>query len=99
MVIVVQQIIAHKKHPEQACRSCLGLLNLSKQYDAQRVDRACFRAVTINSVNIKSITSILKQGIDQLDFPLRGTAIHEKKQTKENTSEDHDNIRGADYYH
>lgn len=95
VVVVVQQIIARKKHPEQAYHSCLGLLNLSKQYDARRLDRACERSIRINSINVKSIRSILKQGIDQLDFPL-GDSQNTKKET---TLNDHDNIRGSEYYH
>jgi len=95
VVIVVQQIIARKKHPEQAYRSCLGLLNLGKQYDMQRVDRACRRALFIGSVNVKSISSILKHGIDQLDLPL-----DQSEKTSEETSlNNHDNIRGSEYYH
>jgi len=95
VVAVTQQIIDRKKHPEQAYRSCLGLLNLSKQYDAKRMDRACQRAMTIGSVKVKSISSILKQGIDQLDLPLEET-----QKTKTETSlNDHDNVRGSEYYH
>lgn len=95
VVAVVQQMIVRKRHPEQAYRSALGLLNLSRQYDAQRLDRACQRALAIDGVTIKSIKSILKQGIDQLDSSLDEIA----PSTEEPTLDDHDNIRGATYYH
>jgi len=88
-------MIARKKHPEQAYRSCLGLLNLSRKYDAQRLERACQRAVAINSPTVKSIKSILKQSIDQLDLPLD----EKNTSTEDPTSDDHENIRGSEYYH
>jgi len=94
VVAIIQAMIARKKHPEQAYRGCLGLLNLSRQYDAQRLDRACQRAVAIGSPSVKRIKSILKQSIDQLDLPL-----DEEHNTTEATSENHENIRGSEYYH
>jgi len=95
VLMIVQQMFARKKHPEQAYRSCLGLLSLSKQYDAARLDRACQRAMLIGSPSLKSIKSILKQSIDQLDLP-----IDEKDESTEEASVDsHENIRGSEYYH
>ncbi len=95
VVVVVQQMIARKAHPEQAYRSCLGLLNLSRQYDAQRLERACQRAVAIGSPKVKSIKSILQKNIDQLDL-LRD---EKDNSTEEPTSDDHENIRGSEYYY
>jgi len=91
---VTELLFARKKHPEQAYRSCLGLLNLSRQYDASRLERACHRAMMIGSPSLKSIKSILKQGIDQLELPL-----DENTQSEESTNQCHENIRGAEYYH
>jgi len=98
VVELVQHMLARKKHPEQAYRSCLGLLNLSRQYDAPRLDQACQRAVKINSPYIRSVKSILKKAMDQLDLPLdeQNTDAHSNEETK---TSDHDNIRGPEYYH
>ncbi len=95
VLAVVQQMFARKKHAEQAYRSCLGLLSLSKQYDAQRLDRACQRAMQIGSPSIKSIKSILKQGIDQLELPLDENS----GSAEDSYTDDHENIRGPEYYH
>jgi len=95
VLVVVQHMFARKKHPEQAYRCCLGLLNLSKQYDAPRLERACQRAVTIGSLRLNSIKSILKQGLDQFDFP----QDENNTSTEESSAECHDNIRGSEYYH
>lgn len=95
VLIVVQKMFASKKHPEQAYRSCLGLLSLSKQYDAKRLDSACQRAVLIGSPKVKSIKSILKQGIDQLEL-----SFDENTESTEKENQDcHENIRGEKYYH
>ncbi len=95
VLIVVEQMFARKAHPEQAYRSCLGLLNLSRKYDAQRLERACQRALAIGSPYVKSIKSILKKGLDQLDLP-----FDENKQSEDKCNIDnHENIRGPEYYH
>ncbi len=91
---VVELMFARKKHPEQVYRSCLGLLSLAKQYDAQRLDRACQRAIRISSPSIKSIKSILKNGIDQLDLPPE----EDNTSTEDSHVDSHENIRGAEYY-
>ncbi len=86
--------MARRQHPEQAYRSCLGLLNLSRQYDPQRLDQACARALAIGSPNYRSVKSILKRAMDQLDLPLNDT-----DQADNSPVAHHDNIRGPQYYH
>ena len=93
VVKVIQEMLDRKPHPEQAYRGCLGLLNLSKKYEAERLNKACERAITIGSPYVKSIKSILQQGMDLLP-------LDEKADVHEETSSDHhDNIRGPGYYH
>jgi len=88
-------MLNRKKHPEQAYRSCLGLLNLSRKYDKQRLDAACARANRIGSPSVKSVRSILHKGLEQLALPL-----DEKNETDaRSTAIEHDNIRGSQYYH
>ena len=88
---VVIRMLERKRHPEQAYRACLGLLNLSKQYAPMRLEAACQRALHINAPRLKNIRTILESNMDQLPLPL-----HPSKAT---TSEPHSNVRGADYYH
>lgn len=85
----VEQILASQVHPQQGYRSCLGLIQLSKQFGAARLNAACSRALASNAVSWRSIQSILKTGLDQrplvsqvvlLPLPL------------------HDNVRGSAYY-
>lgn len=88
---LTQKLFDKKAHPEQAYRACLGLLNLSRKYDAQRLNEACNRALNIGSCRLQSVKSILQNGLDQqpLNEPLTPPDEHDH----------HDNIRGPEYYH
>jgi len=87
---LVTVLLQQKKHPEQAYRACLGLLNLSKQYTPARLEAACQRALHINAPRLKHVKSILESNMDQLPLPLN--------QQQTNT-DSHHNVRGSDYYH
>jgi hypothetical protein len=92
---ITEAMLKRKKHPEQAYRSCLGLLKLSRQYDKQRLDDACARANSIGSPTVKSVRSILQKGLEQLALPLDDANDTQEK----TTAIEHDNIRGPQYYH
>jgi transposase len=85
----VDVVMRRRKHPEQAYRSCLGVLKLARSFGNDRLDAACERALEINSYTYQSLHSILKNGLDRQrrEEPADGPAIT------------HTNIRGADYYH
>jgi transposase len=92
---LIQCMLERKRHPEQAYRGCLGILNLSKQYDAQRLNQACAKAVAIGSPTVRSIKSILLNHLEK-------TAVRKEKDSPQETLslfDDHDNIRGPEYYH
>lgn len=74
-----------RKHPEQAYRVCLGLLNLSRDYPACRVNAACKLANESGLVRLKQIKSVLKNQRDQLDE--HTTPAAELPQS-------HENVRG-----
>jgi len=42
---VIQAVLAGREHPEQAYRSCMGILNLASRYDKTRLEQACQQAV------------------------------------------------------
>lgn len=85
----VDVLMRKRRHPEQAYRSCLGVLKLARSYGKERLDAACERALTINAHSYSSLNSILKNGLDRQrrDPAPDGPAIT------------HKNIRGADYFH
>lgn len=87
---VVDHLLAHKPHPEQGYRSCLGLLSLHKRYGHERLEVACGRALNLGSCTRHSVKTILEAGLDRIPEisnqpPLPLTVSHE-------------NLRGADYY-
>jgi transposase len=87
---LIQTVLGSRKHPQQAYRSCLGILRLSKPYGDERLEAACRRALTLGSCRYKSIESILKHRLDEQ--PLEA-------QQELALPDTHDNIRGPAYYH
>lgn len=63
---VVKQQLEGPPHPKHGYRPCLGLLNLGKRFDRQRLEKACERALAIRSVGYQSMNPILTQGLDRL---------------------------------
>lgn len=82
-------IFDHKQHPEQAFKSCLGILDMGKKYGNKRLENASQRALYYGSYNYMAIKNILDKNLDQQPF-----------QTKINLNiPPHNNIRGGEYYH
>ena len=88
--IVVKRILEEKPHPEQAYRSCLGLLRLAKKYTDKRLEQACSYGFSQSAYSRENISSILENNLDQL--------IDEPSETNL-TAHTHKNIRGSSYYH
>jgi transposase len=84
-----QTVMEARPHPEQGFRTCLGVLSLAKSFEANRIDAACRRGVTIKARSVSSIKSILNNGLDQ--------AFLEPE--AEELPLQHPNIRGQNYYH
>ena len=87
---VVTWQLEHRPHPEQGYRACLGLLALARKYTPQRLEAACARGPAIRAATLRSVTNILKCGLDRQPalFPVASSAVN-----------DHENVRGADHYH
>ncbi|MFQ5866137.1 MAG: IS21 family transposase [bacterium] len=84
---VVEHILAHQQHPEQAYKVCLGILNLAKKFEPERLNKACRIAIDFQHYSYKGIKNILENRLEdqQLDC---FEALPE-----------HQNIRGNHYYH
>ncbi|HEY6882166.1 MAG TPA: IS21 family transposase [Polyangiales bacterium] len=81
-------ILRERPHPEMGFRSCLGILRLAKQYDDERLERACGRAVAVHARSYRSVESMLRHGLDNTPLPEDGATV----------VVDHENLRGPDYY-
>lgn len=91
VLVWVKSILAQKQHEQQAYRVCLGLLNLSRQYDAQRLNSACIIANKNKLYRLKQIKSILQSNQDQL--------LPESKEQLTLLPQSHENIRGPKSFH
>lgn len=86
---VVEALLNGRAHPEQAYKACQGVLHLEKKVGTDRLERACERALSYQSVSYKVIRSIIERGLDTLpELTLVNPA----------TGHIHDNIRGATAY-
>ncbi|MCP3883710.1 MAG: transposase, partial [Sulfitobacter sp.] len=88
---VVKRQLQDLPHPEHGYRRCLGLLSHARRYGKARLEAACERALAIHSPNYRSVSSILKQGLDRQPLPEEEPAQGELPL--------HANVRGPDYYH
>ena len=87
---VVTWQLEHRPHPEQGYRACLGLLALVRRFSAERLEAACTRAMAIRAPHLRSVTNILKCGLDRQPSLFPATSM---------PTVEHDNVRGPDYYH
>ena len=81
-------VMARRVHPELGYRTCLGVIRLAEKYGRERVNAACARAIGIGSPTARSVTTILKSGLD------RATAALPSPREPI----DHEHIRGAEYF-
>ncbi len=89
---VVSHLLQEPRHREQSYRRILALLSNAKKYGRDRLNTACGRALLINSPTRSSVESILKHGLDQIEVVENAVQV-------ELNLDDHENVRGADYYH
>jgi transposase len=80
---VIQAVLAGREHPEQAYRSCLGILSLARRFDKARLENACQQALAAQlQISYRAIKRLLENpGADASD-----------------ARPAHDNIRGETYY-
>lgn len=85
----ITMVIENKQHPEQAYKSCSGILSLVRKVGATRLINACRRAISYGVYNYPILVQILEKNLDQQS---------EDEQQLNHTMPQHHNIRGADYY-
>jgi transposase len=84
---LITQILEKKQHPEQAYRSCIGVLSLNKKVGTVRFVNACSLAIAFEQYSYISLLNILDRGLDRLEQSedLSPLPVHQ-------------NIRGKSYY-
>jgi transposase len=82
------RILEKKQHPEQAYKSCMGVLSFARKVGEQRLAGACKRAIEYNMYSYRTVQTILEKGLDRTG----GDDLFEQ------SLPEHDNIRGKQYY-
>jgi transposase len=85
----IAAVMEHKQHPEQAYRSCSGILSMVRKVGAERMANACRRAHSYGVYNYPIILQILEKKMDYMGDEPQG-ALPDMPP--------HHNIRGSEYY-
>jgi len=91
VLVWVKTVLSQRQHEEQAYRVCLGLLNLSRSYPAERLNKACAIANKNSLYRLKHIKDILQSNQDKL--------VTEHKESLPTLPQSHENIRGPESFH
>ncbi len=83
----ILRILERKQHPEQAYKSCMGILSFGRKAGNERLIAACQRALGYGSYSYNTIKTILEKGMDVFN-----------EDPPELPMPTHDNIRGEQYY-
>lgn len=85
----IVEIINRRRHPDQAYKSCMGVLSLGKKVGNERLINACRRGITFNDYSYMTIKTIIEKGLDK---------TLDTDELRELPMPSHDNIRGEEYY-
>lgn len=83
-------LLGSRQHPEQAYRSCQGVLSFSARVGKERLEKACRRAMQYGDYSYHTIRVILERGLDKDEF--------EAGEGQTPVPPIHPNIRGPRYY-
>jgi transposase len=86
---MIIKILELKQHPEQAYKSCQGILSYVPKVGKSRLENACIRALYYKEYSYQTIRTIIEKGLDK-----------EKIDTESELRiiPPHDNIRGNMYF-
>ena len=86
---MVEALLSSRRHPQQAYRSCLGLLSLARKDSPSALERACQRALVLGVGSYREVRVLMESASSRKtpsDAP------------NSPPGQPHDNIRGAGYY-
>ena len=85
---VVEALLSSRRHPQQAYRSCLGLLSLARKDSPSTLEHACQRALALGVCSYREVRVLLEST----------SSRKTSSEARSLPSPTHDNIRGASYY-
>ena len=83
---VIEHILNSRQFTQQAYKACVGLLRLKDKYGTARLEAAAQRALRGHSVNYRTVSSILSNGMDRQMILTEQVTYLPK----------HENIRGSE---
>lgn len=86
---LITKLFDSRKHPEQAYKSCMGILQLEKKHDREDYLKACKKALVVNCIQYKFLKNTLENKTFNIDT---------EEELAQITLPFHDNIRGKEYY-
>jgi len=84
----VTRLIQQYAYPEHGYKQAQGIIQLTKEYDQNRIEQACKSGLTVTRYSYHTIKTILKNGTEQL----------ERSFDEETHIPSHDNVRGPEAY-
>ena len=85
---LIEAVLRSRRHPQQAFRSCLGILRLADSYGEERLEAAARRALALGANSYRSVESILNHRLDE----------RSSEQIELGLAIEHPNLRGPSYY-
>ena len=85
---LIDKVLSAAAYPPQAFRSCLGILNLSRDHGSMRLNAACRKALSVGTQSYRRIKNILELGVEQENHPVLDLGPLPQ----------HENVRGSQYY-
>jgi transposase len=85
----ITEILTRRQHPEQAYKTCQGILNYAAKVGNERLNAACHRANFYGDYSYKTILAILDKHLDSVPLEPEDDRTPMPK---------HGNIRGNTYY-
>jgi len=85
---MISFVFKSRKHPEQAFKTCMGILNLVKEHGPDRLNKACKRALGFGFHSYRRVKNILDRGLEE----------EKPEGSMELSVSSHENIRGSQYY-
>jgi len=80
----IELLLESKEHPQQAFKSCMGVLKFAEKYQKEDLEKVCARALEYNTISYRFIDNSLKNKVYK---------IEEEKSTNRKLPF-HENIRG-----
>jgi transposase len=97
---VVDHIMKSKTHPEQGFNASLGVIRLADRFTSERLEKACARALEIESPSYKTIKTMLENRMESAELLRTKTAHQSTSKNSDQLSLDlGQNVRGKEYYH